>query len=131
MSDQEKTQYCPKCKTDKPADTDHFYNDGKSKTGLSCWCKECQRAVSKAAWEKKQAAKKGISAAKITTEPVPAKQKIKQKPPAPAKDLVLHLDFSNHEILLTDIKTEAAIQFRTPEMQAMWRIFMNPTKRRL
>ncbi|MBU8910671.1 MAG: hypothetical protein KOO65_05325 [Desulfobacterales bacterium] len=120
----DKIQYCPKCKKDKPADTDHFYKDKKSKTGLSCWCKDCQKASSAAAWEKKQAAKK------TGTKP---KQKPKQKPkpepfdirdpePVPAKtdEYTLVLDFIDDERLLEDIKAEACDQYRTPEMQAMW-----------
>ncbi len=56
------TQRCPKCGQDKPADTKHFYYDTTLKSGLSSWCRECQRAANRE--RRARAAKKKALAAK-------------------------------------------------------------------
>jgi len=102
-TDNGKEKWCSKGKHYQPADLDHFYRDAKSKTGFSSWCRECQRA----------SLKRTAAVQKKKTEP--------QIKPAPVKkDMVLHLDFSENELLFEDIMAEAADQLRTPAMQAMW-----------
>lgn len=124
-----KMQYCPKCKTDKPADTDHFYKDTKSKTGLSCWCKKCQRVKGAAYWKKLRAAKKPGIESKPDPKPEPKPETnavdgihtmLKPLNIRDLDDMTLLLDFTDNERLLDDIKAEAMDQMRTPEMQAMW-----------
>ncbi|SDU27161.1 hypothetical protein [Desulfobacula phenolica] len=89
-----KEKWCPKGKHYVPADLEHFYKDGRSKTGLSSWCRECQTEGSSKGSDKKTA----------------------------KQDMVLTLDFSVYDLLFEDIKAEAVEEFRTPEMQAMWLI---------
>lgn len=93
-----KEKYCSKGEHYQPADLEHFYRDSKSKTGLSSWCRQCQR---------KSVSKPGVEPAAIDTAPA-------------ADSRVLMLDFSKYELLFEDIKTAAVDQLRTPEMQAMW-----------
>ena len=98
QTDKGKEKWCSKGKHYQPADLEHFYRDAKSKTGLSSWCRQCQRK----------------SVSKTDVEPVETDK-------APAADSrVLELDFSENELLYEDILVEAADQLRTPEMQAMW-----------
>ena len=91
-------KWCPKCKDWHPATLEYFYNDSRSKTGLSSWCKKSQQPV--------------ISVKKAT----PAKPEKKTA----RKDMVLTLDFSELELLYEDILVDAADKLRTPEMQVMW-----------
>ena len=102
-----KIKRCPKCKTDQPADTRHFYNDSKSESGLSCWCKNCQRAALKKRNNRKKKNQDALE--KELFEGNTTKQ-----------DMTLTLDFSGNEILLKDIKALAIYKLRTPEMQVMW-----------
>lgn len=88
-------KWCSKCKEYHPADLEHFYQDNRSKTKLSSWCRECQRD-SVGSGNKKSDAVDG--------------------------DNILVLDFSKADLLLADIKAKAGTDFRTPEMQAMWLI---------
>jgi len=94
-------KYCAKGKHYQSADLDHFYRDAKSKTGFSSWCRKCQRAASTPTNKKE--------------DPI---SDIDLKPTK--KDMVLHLDFSENDLLFEDILTEAADQLRTPAMQVMW-----------
>ncbi|MCF6246902.1 MAG: hypothetical protein L3J69_06020 [Desulfobacula sp.] len=95
-------KWCPKGKHYVKADVDHFYNDARSKTGLSSWCRKCQNKAAKSTSSK-------TTAASNTSE-----KKFVQE------DMVLTLDFSKLEILYEDILAEAADQLRTPAMQVMW-----------
>lgn len=90
-------KWCPKCKDYHPANEEHFYKDGRSKTGLSSWCRKAQNASV-------------------------GKKSQKSKPVKGNGELTLVLDFSQADLLLADIKAEAGTDFRTPEMQAMWLI---------
>jgi len=113
-----KIKNCPKCKEDKPADTDHFYNDGKSASGLSCWCKDCQAAATRDR-DKKKRKTRGTRLVKLpvrSEKEEPFKKQVNKI----KSDILLTLDFSEHEDLLATIKGAADDEFRTPAMQVLW-----------
>ena len=93
-------KWCPKCKDWHPATLEYFYNDSRSKTGLSSWCKKSQQPA--------------ISVKKAT----PAKPEKKTA----RKDMVLTLNFSEYDLWYQDLLSEADDKLRTPEMQAIWLI---------
>ena len=72
MMDQQKR--CSKCKENKPATTEYFYKDLKSKTRLSSWCRQCQKQGSKS-----------------EIEPEPSKIDISQYMPD-ARGRLVHID---------------------------------------
>lgn len=101
------TKRCPKCGQDKPADREHFYNDSRSKTGLSSWCKNCQNQATKRSKKKQEARTEKI-------EPNPVVET--------GGKMTLTLDFSEYELMYEDILVEAFDDFRTPTEQAMYLI---------
>jgi len=124
------TKYCPKCKQEKPADTVNFYNDKKSATGLSSWCRECQRASVNS-----KNSEKMKKESPVPEEKTPAGDGLVHVPAddahpegwelaaGPASSgRVLVLDFTEHEDWHDDLLSEAAGNLRTNEMQAMWLI---------
>lgn len=115
------TKVCPQCGRELPADYDHYYKDGKSKTGLSSWCRDCQRMhVGK--YDKK----KGRAKQKKTGNGYDNPEKPGNGPDEQAdaghqgRDLTLVLDLSEYEDLHADILAAAEEEFRTPEMQVLW-----------
>ncbi len=124
------TKICSRCGEEKELDTDHWYRKPKLKSGWSSRCKDCLQKLAKENYKKHKvkenkaeepSAPEKFSAPGKNTETAEAKGP-ETEVMKPVKNSVLHLDFSNHKQLLTDIKTEAGIQLRTTEMQAMWMI---------
>ncbi|MBU0969191.1 MAG: hypothetical protein KKC20_01025 [Proteobacteria bacterium] len=90
-------KWCSKCEAYRPADLDHFYQDNRSKTKLSSWCRKCQRA--------------SVGSSNKQSKPVKGNG-----------DNTLVLDFSNADMLLADLQAEAVTDFRSTEMQALYLI---------
>jgi len=52
---------CTKCGNSYPATPENFYRDKQKKDGLSCWCKPCEKKMSKE-YEKRTAEKTATAA---------------------------------------------------------------------
>lgn len=94
-------KYCPGCDEYHPATLEYFYQDRRSKTGLSSWCRTCQKTSG--------------SKQKRTPGKSPEKK--------PENKRTLVLDLAEHEDLLADIEEAAREQLRTPENQILWWLY--------
>lgn len=115
-----KEKWCSKGKHYAPADLEHFYRDSRSSTGLTSQCRKCQKVTSADAIVRKNKSNPEARPTPVTQRPQAKNDKVSYLPVSEEKDMVLHLDFSEYEILFGDLLIEAKEQLRTPAMQAMW-----------
>ena len=96
---------CKKCEKPFPPDKAHFYGDKRTPDGLSNYCKVCHNALSGKTKKTRPSPDKALNDVK--------KQEFRT---------VLTIDFSGHQDLLEEIREAASNEFRTPEMQVLWRL---------
>ncbi|MBU1193985.1 MAG: hypothetical protein KKE62_01870 [Proteobacteria bacterium] len=104
LTENGKKKWCAKCQDYHPADLSTFYQDLRSKTGLSSWCRKSQ--------------------VKGTQSKEPDVVTSTETPQVEIQDkaAVLELDFSEYTCLHEWLVNEAWANVRTPTEQAMWLI---------
>lgn len=89
----EETKTCSACGKSMPATEEYFYKDKRSKTGLTSWCRACQRA-------QKQARYLGKSIS-VQAE-------------------IISLDFTAHPDLFNTLADASKAEFRSMDQQVLW-----------
>jgi hypothetical protein len=129
-----KTKTCGRCEVPKPADTDHFSPDKKSRDGLRGYCKPCTADLARLYQEKKKknagetgkpdtgtrvrTPRRGVKVLKAG----PRKRVARRSPTSLSPDAPIVLDFGPYPNLLKRLQTEASAAFRPIEMQILFMI---------
>ena len=116
-------KHCKKCDQDKPATTDHFSPDKKSKDGLRVYCKPCTAAINREYQQKKKGGTPTAPAEKKKlTKRIPAPRK--QPAPNPEKagpsPLRLTVDFSEYPHLYEFVMSGPKEYLRSPENMVLY-----------
>ncbi len=111
------TKQCSKCGAVKPVS--EFHKNRAKSDGLECWCKECKRSIRR---EIRKRHKEKLKAAENKIEMLKSAIKTPKQPASgpglPPASLIL--DFSKNPDLLDALKKTAGLDFRTPELQALY-----------
>ena len=91
------TKRCSKCGKDLPATDEYFYKDKRAKTGLTSWCRQCQRDNLKGMYARVKVGEANL-------------------------DNVVVVDFTGYDDLFSRLSNDACDELRSLGNQILWLI---------